>query len=118
MEGFGGPFVEGLGRARRTLELLAGEWVRLIDPSMVSRETIRRRLAGNELKPWPRKMWCIPKVDAKSCESLIPNWSGTIRPGPPDEPVDSLCRGTRANRHLDEASGAMTGTVFRFAALS
>jgi hypothetical protein len=47
------------------LELLAGELVRLIDPAMVSRETIRRRLAENELKPWQRKMWCIPKVDAE-----------------------------------------------------
>jgi hypothetical protein len=47
------------------LELLAGEWVRLIDPAMVSRETIRRRLAENELKPWQRKMGCIPKVDAE-----------------------------------------------------
>jgi len=54
-----------LGRARWTLELLAGELVRLIDPASVSRETIRRRLAENELKPWQRKMWCIPKVDAE-----------------------------------------------------
>jgi transposase len=54
-----------LGRARWTLELLAGELVRLIDPASVSRETVRRRLAENELKPWQRKMWCIPKVDAE-----------------------------------------------------
>src|SRR5688572_974504 len=54
-----------LGRARWTLELLAGELVRLIDPANISRETVRRRLAENELKPWQRKMWCIPKVDAE-----------------------------------------------------
>jgi transposase len=54
-----------LGRARWTLELLAGELVRLIEPASVSRETVRRRLAENELKPWQRKMWCIPKVDAE-----------------------------------------------------
>jgi transposase len=35
-----------LGRARWTLELLAGELVRLIEPASVSRETVRRRLAG------------------------------------------------------------------------
>ena len=29
------------------------------------RETIRRRLDENELKPWQQKMWCIPKVDAE-----------------------------------------------------
>lgn len=54
-----------LGRARWTLELLAGELVRLIDQASVSRETVRRRLAENELKPWQRKMWCIPRVDAE-----------------------------------------------------
>lgn len=26
---------------------------------------MRRRLAENKLKPWQRKMWCIPKVDAE-----------------------------------------------------
>ena len=50
------------GRARWTLALLAGEMVRLTHKSLSS-ETIRRRLAENELKPWQKKMWCIPKVD-------------------------------------------------------
>ena len=53
------------GRRRWTLELLAGELVRLVEHDSVSRETIRRRLAENELKPWQRKMWCVPKVDAE-----------------------------------------------------
>jgi len=26
---------------------------------------VRRRLADNDLKPWHKKMWCIPKVDAE-----------------------------------------------------
>jgi hypothetical protein len=30
----------------------------------VSRETVRRRLAENDLKPWRKDMWCIPQVDA------------------------------------------------------
>jgi len=51
------------GRARWTLELLAGEMVRLTPHDSLSSETIRRRLAENELKPWLKKMWCIPKVD-------------------------------------------------------
>lgn len=25
---------------------------------------MRRRLGENQLKPWRRDMWCIPKVDA------------------------------------------------------
>jgi hypothetical protein len=31
----------------------------------LSSETVRRRLAEKELKPWQKKMWCIPKVDAE-----------------------------------------------------
>jgi len=53
------------GRARWTLELLAGEIVRLTEHDSVSRETVRRRLAENDLKPWRRDMWCIPQVDAE-----------------------------------------------------
>jgi len=53
------------GRARWTLELLAGELVRLTEHTSVSRETVRRRLAENDLKPWRRDMWCIPQVDAE-----------------------------------------------------
>jgi transposase len=51
------------GRARWTLELLAGEMVKLTEHGELSRETVRRRLAENDLKPWRRDMWCIPKVD-------------------------------------------------------
>ena len=53
------------GRARWTLDLLAGEMVRLTRHDALSSETVRRRLAENELKPWQKKMWCIPKVDAE-----------------------------------------------------
>ena len=53
------------GRARWTLSLLADAMVRLTKHSSLSSETIRRRLAENELKPWQKKMWCIPKVDAE-----------------------------------------------------
>lgn len=51
------------GRARWTLTLLADEMVRLTQHESVSSETVRRRLAENELKPWLKKMWCIPKID-------------------------------------------------------
>lgn len=53
------------GRSRWTLELLAGEMVKLTDHEELSRETVRRRLAENHLKPWRRDMWCIPAVDAE-----------------------------------------------------
>ena len=52
------------GRARWTLDLLAGEMVKLTAHESLSRETVRRRLADADLKPWRRKMWCIPQVDA------------------------------------------------------
>src|ERR1700724_2987369 len=53
------------GRARWTLELLAGELVRLTEHDDISRETVRRRLAENDLKPWRKDMWCIPQVDGE-----------------------------------------------------
>jgi transposase len=53
------------GRARWTVELLAGEMVRLTAHASLSRETVRRRLAENALKPWRQKMWCIPRVNGE-----------------------------------------------------
>jgi transposase len=53
------------GRARWTLELLAGEMVKLTEHDGISRETVRRRLAENHLKPWRKDMWCIPHVDGE-----------------------------------------------------
>jgi len=53
------------GRARWTLELLADEMVRLTEHDNISRETVRRRLAENEPKPWRKDMWCIPQVDGE-----------------------------------------------------
>src|SRR5262249_31894507 len=50
------------GRARWTLELLAGAMVQLTKHEGLSRETVRRRLAENDLKPWRQDMWCIPQV--------------------------------------------------------
>jgi transposase len=51
------------GCARWTLELLAGAIVKLTEHDGLSRETVRRRLAENHLKPWRKDMWCIPQVD-------------------------------------------------------
>jgi hypothetical protein len=44
---------------------LAGELVRLTEHAKISRETVRRRLAENALKPWRKDMWCIPQVDGE-----------------------------------------------------
>jgi transposase len=53
------------GRAHWTCELLAGQMVLLTAHESISRETIRRRLAALQIKPWQKKMWCIAKVDAE-----------------------------------------------------
>src|SRR5271169_2863771 len=47
------------GRARWTLDLLAGAMVKLTEHDSISRETVRRRLTENDLKPWRKNMWCI-----------------------------------------------------------
>lgn len=51
------------GRKGWTLKLLAGEMVRLTRHQALSHETVRRRLAEDDLKPWQRDMWCIAQVD-------------------------------------------------------
>lgn len=53
------------GRAVWTMELLADEMIRLTSHESLSAETVRRRLSEKELKPWQKKMWCIPKVDSE-----------------------------------------------------
>jgi transposase len=61
------------GRARWTLELLAGEMVWLTSHASLSRETVRRRLAENALKPWHEKRWCIPRVNGEFVARSRPN---------------------------------------------
>src|SRR5271166_3220804 len=53
------------GCCRWTLELLADAMVKLTEHESLSGETVRRRLAENDLKPWRRDMWCIPRVDGE-----------------------------------------------------
>jgi len=53
------------GRSQWTMELLADELVRLTAHESLSGETVRRRLAEVELKPWQDKMWCIPEINAE-----------------------------------------------------
>jgi DDE superfamily endonuclease/Homeodomain-like domain len=53
------------GRARWTLALLADAVVALTPHARISRGTIGRRLAENDLKPWQQKMWCVPTIDAE-----------------------------------------------------
>ena len=75
------------GRSRWTLELLAGELARLTTHQSVSRETVRRRLAENDLKPWRKDMWCIPQVDAEYAARMEDVLDLYAEPPDPNRPV-------------------------------
>src|SRR3954471_23691402 len=75
------------GRQRWTLDLLAGEMVRLTDHATVSRETVRRRLAEDDLKPWRRDMWCIPQVDGEYVARMEDVLDLYAEPADPQRPV-------------------------------
>lgn len=73
-------------RACWTLELLCGEMVRLTEHESLSRETVRRCLSENDLKPWRKDMWCIPKVDAAfvaAMEDVLDLYNETPDPNRP-----------------------------------
>ena len=75
------------GCAKWTCELLAGELVRLTDQTSLSRETVRRRLAEKEIKPWQHKMWCIPKVDGEYVARMEDVLDLYAEDADPDKPV-------------------------------
>src|SRR3954465_4719300 len=78
------------GRARWTIELLAGEIVRLTEHDGIWRETVRRRLAENELKPWREKMWCVPKIDGEYVARMEDVLDLYAEPPDPARPVVCL----------------------------
>jgi len=78
------------GRARWTLELLAGEIVRLTQHESLSRETVRRRLSENALKPWREEMWCIPQVDGEFVARMEDVLDLYAEPPDPKRPVVCL----------------------------
>jgi len=103
------------GQARWTLALLAGEMVRLTSHDSVSTETIRRRLEENKLKPWQKKMWCIPKVDAEfvaRMEDVLDLYAEE-----PDEKRPVVCFDETPRQLIGEARvpvAAKPGKVARF----
>ena len=103
------------GQARWTLALLAGEMVRLTSHDSVSTETIRRRLEENKLKPWQKKMWCIPKIDAEfvaRMEDVLDLYAEE-----PDEKRPVVCFDETPRQLIGEARvpvAAKPGKVARF----
>jgi hypothetical protein len=60
--------------------------VRLTGHEGLSHETVRRRLAGDDLKPWQQKMWCIPHVDGiyvARMEDVLDLYAGEADPKHP-----------------------------------
>jgi hypothetical protein len=83
------------------LDLLAGKMVKLTEHATVSRETVRRRLAKKELKPWQKDMWCIPKVDGAYVARMEDVLDLYAEEGDPQYPV--VC--------LDESPTQLIGEV-------
>ncbi len=75
------------GRARWTLQLLADEMILRTAHKKLSDETVRRRLAEADLKPWQKKMWCVPKLDAEYVARMEDVLALYAEPVDPKRPV-------------------------------
>ena len=78
------------GHARWTLELLCDAMVRLTNHESISHETVRRRLAENQFKPWRQDRWSIPKVDAAYVAAMEDVLDLYNEPHDPSRPVVSF----------------------------
>lgn len=103
------------GRARWTVRLLAGKVVELIDLDAVSPATVQRRLHEKELKPWQRKMWCIPEVDAEfvaSMEDVLDLYAEAPDPARPVVCIDETLK--QLVGEVKEPLPAQPGSVEKF----
>ena len=66
---------------------MADELVRLTEHGSLSRETVRRRLAENHLRPWRKDMWCIPQVDGEYVARMEDVLDLYAEPPDPKRPV-------------------------------
>ena len=58
------------GYARWTLCLLVDAIKNNKITQSIGRETVRKTLLFHDLKPWKRKMWCVPKLDNEYIERM------------------------------------------------
>jgi hypothetical protein len=70
---------------------------RLTDHEAVSRETVRRRLAEDDLKPWRHDMWCIPRIDGAYVARMEDVLDLYAEPGQPERYDCEYCRNGTAN---------------------
>jgi transposase len=78
------------GSACWTLDLLAGEMVRLTEHATLSGDTVGCRLAENKLKPWQKKMWCIPKINSEYVARMEDVLDLYAEPADPKRPTVSF----------------------------
>ena len=81
----------------------------------LSRETVRRRLLENELKPWRKEMCCIPKVDAEYVARMEDVLDLYAEEAPPERPV--VCFDESPTQLIGEVRGplqAQPGQLERF----
>lgn len=94
------------GCARWTLDLLAGAMVQLTEHDAISRDTVGRRLAENDLKPWQQKMWCVPKVDSEYVARMEDVLDLYAAPADPARPV--VCFDESPTQLIGEARDAQS----------
>ena len=75
------------GHDHWTLRLLVGKVVELKLASSMSHEVVRKRLKKNDLKPWQKKEWCIPKMSAEFVANMEDLLDLYAEPYDPRRPV-------------------------------
>src|SRR6185312_7069332 len=102
------------GRAGWTLELLAGEMVKLTEHAELSRETVRRRLAENDLKPRRKNMWCIPEVDGTYVARMEDVLDLYAKPADPKRPVVCFDESRQLIGEVRQPVPAVSGQLERY----
>jgi hypothetical protein len=75
------------GYARWSLRLLADRVVQMKIIDSISHETVRQVLGDNELKPWRREEWCIPRANAEFVFHMEDVLDVYKRPADPKRPL-------------------------------
>ena len=107
------------GHARWTLRLLADKAVELGFADSMSYESVRRTLKKkNELKPWRKKEWCIPKVSAAfvACmEDVLDLYEEPYDPKRPAVCFDETSKqlAGRSGRRYQPNQGGQSGSTTR-----
>ena len=107
------------GCARWTLQLLANALAAVTEHPGVSRDTVRRRLNDNDLKPWQQKMWCIANIDGEyiaRMEDILDLYAEPHDPKRPvvcfdESPIDSSARCACPSCRNPESDTAMTAST-------